>query len=292
MVETVERPTFRWRDFAGWTKRPGISAIVRLRNEGEFGWAALTSIQPFFDEIVIVYNDSADRTSQIVAEFARAHPRQVRAYHYVPRVAPRGSRDHRTTSVRDPRSLVYYYNFALSRATCRVRCKWDGDEIAEPAALGRVIDTLRGLTPGSPRWFLSPWWQGYWWFTGVNLWDHQGEALVIRRKPLIGSGRDSGFWPAGGLIYYKAHPACEYLFKRTLVPKYVGCVFHHVQGMKADRGNTNFYFADNPDSLYRGRMRPLGRRDLITFDELKARVPELGNFPAPSSIDFDRLRNR
>ena len=42
-----------------------------------------------------------------------------------------------------------------------------------------------------------------------------------------------------------------------MVHKYVGCLFYHVQGMKPDRGLTNYYFDETPDSRYQGR-RPIG----------------------------------
>jgi glycosyltransferase involved in cell wall biosynthesis len=285
MVEIVERPRFTLSDFSGSTKKPGLSAIVPLRNEEEYAQAALDSILPFFDEIVIVYNDCRDRTPEIVAAYEEAHRDKVRAYHYVPRVFPRGSRGHRTTSVRDVRSLVHYFNFAVSRASYQVRCKWDGDEIADPAALGRVVGALRALEPGTPRWWLSPWRLGYWWYDGVNLWDYNGQLLVPKRRSLIGRSRDHFFWPAGRLIRYKRIPYTAYLFKRVLVPRYVGCLFYHVKGMKTDRGNTNSYFNENPDSLYRGRLKQdWGRDDLMTLEELAAASPGIRSLPHPSAL--------
>jgi glycosyltransferase involved in cell wall biosynthesis len=285
MVEIVERPRFALNDFSGATKKPGLSAIVPLRNEEQFAEAALDSILPFFDEIVIVYNDCRDRTPEIVAGYEAAHPDKVRAYHYVPRVFPRGSRGHRTTSVGSVHSLAHYFNFAISRASYQVRCKWDGDQIADPSALGRVVGTLRALVPGTPAWWLSPWRLGYWWYTGVNLWDHDGKVLVPKRRPFIGRARDHFFWPAGRLIRYKRMSFTAYLFKRVLVPRYIGYLFFHLKGMKSDRGNTNFYFEENPDSLYRARLKQnWGPDDLMTLEELVAVTPEIRDMPHPTAL--------
>jgi glycosyltransferase involved in cell wall biosynthesis len=285
MVEIVEHPAFVSSDFSAARKKPGLTAIVRLRNEEAFGRRSLDSILPFFDEIVVVFNDSQDRTADVVDEFARAHPDKVRAFHYVPSVFPRGSRGHRTTDIGSVHSLVHYYNFALSLASFQVRCKWDGDQIADPSAFGRVVHEIRALEPGTLRWWLSPWRLGYWWYTGVNLWDREGQTLVIKNRPLVGRARDSGFWPAGRMIRYKRNPYCEYLFKRTLVPSYVGCLFFHLQGMKPDRGDRNFYFEKNPDSLYGAKSRwRVGRKDLITFEELVASTPGLGELRHPEAL--------
>ena len=74
--------------------------------------------------------------------------------------------------------------------------------------------TLRDLKPGTLGWWLSPWRLGYWWFKGVNLWEHDGEILVTKKRSLVGHRADSGFWPAGRLIRYRRTPDCQYLFRR------------------------------------------------------------------------------
>ena len=65
MIEIVKAPTFRQADFETTGKRPGLSAIVNLKNEEDFAEASLNSILPFFDEIVIVFNGCTDRTPAI-----------------------------------------------------------------------------------------------------------------------------------------------------------------------------------------------------------------------------------
>ena len=59
MIETVKKPFFLNSDFAAARKRPGISAFMRLHNEEDFAAAAINSILPFFDEIIVVYNVQA-----------------------------------------------------------------------------------------------------------------------------------------------------------------------------------------------------------------------------------------
>ena len=49
-------------------ERPGVSAMVRVRNEGRTIRRALRSILGVFDEIVVVDNASEDRTATIVRE--------------------------------------------------------------------------------------------------------------------------------------------------------------------------------------------------------------------------------
>src|SRR5581483_4356771 len=192
MIETVEHPTFDRADFDSASKAAGLSAIVCLKNEAEFALASLESINPSFDEIIIVYNGCTDRTPEIVAEFARQQGNRVRAFHYVPRVAPLGSREHQTTPANSIHSFVHQCNFALSKASFQIRCHWGGDQIADPISFRQLTQRLRQLPRGSIEWWLSPWRFGYWWYMGMNLWDKQGQLFVSRQYPFLGTRRDHG----------------------------------------------------------------------------------------------------
>ena len=91
--------------------------------------------------------------------------------------------------------------------------------------------------------------------------------------------------PRDALYATNGCPYAEYLFKRVLVPTYVGCLFFHLKGLKHDRGHHNFYFKENPDSLYRDSLKQhWTRRDLMTFEELVAAVPEVRNLPHPETL--------
>ncbi|HZQ11160.1 MAG TPA: hypothetical protein VFD70_31605, partial [Anaerolineae bacterium] len=193
MIETVEHPVFTAKDFDRAHKKPGLSAIVRLKNEAEFAKAALESIAPFFDEIIIVFNDCTDRTPEIVAEFAECHANRVRAFHYVPQVVPIATKEHQRTPSHSPHSIVYYCNFALSKASYQICCKWDGDQIADPRGFQQITQYLRQLQPGSRDWWLSPWRMGYLWFTGINLWSARGQLFVHKVRPFAGWKHDIGF---------------------------------------------------------------------------------------------------
>ncbi len=162
MIEIVENPTFTSKDFNSSNKKPGISAILRLRNEADYLEPTLDSILPFFDEFVIVYNQCSDRTPEIVAQFASKNPQRVKAFHYLPEVFPQGSEQYRMLPPNHVSSLVHYYNFALSKASYQVRAKWDGDIIAASEPFGHIVKQLRDLKPRTLSHWSSPWKMGYW----------------------------------------------------------------------------------------------------------------------------------
>lgn len=286
MIETVEQPTFRSTDFAVVHKKPGVSALVRLHNEKEFAYASLNSIVPYFDEIVIVFNDCTDRTPDIVADVAAKHPRLVRAFKYVPEVVlPGNPLQHGNLSPCSSHSFVYYCNYALSKASYQMRCKWDGDQIAIPQAMERVVNELRRLRPGTRKWWLSPWRLGYWWFTGLNLLERDQEVYVPKLRPFIGAQHDHGFFPAGRLIQFKRYAYAEYLFTRVLRHRFVGCLFYHVKGLKRDRGVGNYLFDPNAARLPReiaGRV--MKDPPLQTVEEFLAGTPEARGLPRPTGL--------
>jgi hypothetical protein len=107
---------------------PGLSALVRLRDEEAWCGLALESIAGWCDEIVIVTNTCIDRTPEIVAEFVAQHA-HARVYDYPHRIWPMGP-GHDAISADDSRSSAALYNFTASKATRTHGLKWDGDMIA------------------------------------------------------------------------------------------------------------------------------------------------------------------
>jgi len=293
MIETVEHPTFSRSDFSSRNKAAGLSAIVVLKNETEFSRAALNSIEPYFDEFIIVYNECRDQTPEIVAEFARQNGEHVKVYHYVPHIAPLGSREHQTTPGNSVHSFVYQCNFALSRASFQIRCKWDGDEIADPNSFGSLTRRLRQLRRGSLEWWFSPWRLGYWWYTGLNLWDERGALFVPDHRPFMGHAKDHGFFPAGRWIMYKRYRGGEYLFTRLLAKRYMGCVCYHLRGLKKQRGFEKYQFEQNPESLYARRMRRYFANPkfipLCEFRESNAKARQL---PLPEALGIRPIYER
>ena len=285
MIQDIAAPSFKPSDFDPAGRKPGLSAIVRLRNEEEFAEQALNSILPFFDEVVVVFNGCSDRTPEIVGRFADSDPQRVKAFHYLPEVFPQGSEQHRVLPPNHVSSLVHYYNFALSRSSYRVCTKWDGDMVAAPEALGRVVARLRALKPRALSWWGSPWFWGYWWFCGVNLWDQDGDVFVPKVLPRSGARKDIGFWPAGRAHIFRHHSRVEYLRIRWFVQRYAGFVYYHLRGLKSDRGLGVYQLDRYPYSPYREMVaRFWTDPELITFEEFVQMQPGARDLPHPESL--------
>jgi len=292
MVEIVENPAFKPQDFDPSNKKPGVSAILRLRNEADYLEQALNSILPFFDEFVIVYNQCSDRTPEIVEQFVSKDPQRVKAFHYLPEVFPQGSEQHRALPANHVSSMVHYANFGLSRVSYRGCALGDGDMIAAPDALGQVMDRLRSLEPRTLSWWLSPWTLSYWWFKGVNLWDQDGKVFVLKSWPTSGSRKDHGFWPIGRRYIFRKYRVSLYLRTRWFIPTLVGFVFFHVKGMKKDRGIGVYQLEKNPNSPFRKRVERFWTNpELITFEEYCQIEPRARSLPSPESLGIRPVRS-
>jgi hypothetical protein len=113
-----------------------ISAMVRVRNEEEFLFAAVSSIADQVSEIVIVDNLSDDGTPDVIEELRRAFPGRVTAHSY-PYAIRKVGREHwelasQQTAQPSPHLSSTYYNWVLQRCRYPFVLKWDGDMIALP----------------------------------------------------------------------------------------------------------------------------------------------------------------
>jgi cellulose synthase/poly-beta-1,6-N-acetylglucosamine synthase-like glycosyltransferase len=285
MLERVEHPTVQKSDFDPRRRAPGIAAIVRAKNEAQFLEQAVTSILPFADDVVITFNDCTDATPDVVAELARRHPGQIRAYEYVPRVFPPGSDEQRTLPSDHINSFLFYTNFALSRARRRVCFLWDSDQIAIPQAFRKIVRQLRTLKPYAAEWWLSPLKWGYWYYQGVNLWARDGELYVLKTRPLIGTQRDHGFYTLTPRVRYRHHPRYPILNTRWLWRKRIGVLFYHLKYLKPDHGHGMYQLERYPRSYYHESYARIETNpEIWTPEQVAAFEPSLRGLPAPEAL--------
>ncbi len=117
----------------------GLSAFVRCQNEEEYIVASLLSIYRVFDEIVVILNNSTDRTRDLVSDLARDRNR-IRVLEYAHACSPIGPGYHERVEANPSSSLAAYYNWCLDETQFSHVCKWDGDMIATP-----VFEQVRDL---------------------------------------------------------------------------------------------------------------------------------------------------
>ncbi len=102
--------------------------MLRARNESTKIITCLASILGMFDEIVYIDNASSDDTLDRVVQFKIDYDARhlIRIAQY-PHVIARCGDEHWGTPEDSVHSLVYYYNWCLSRCRCAYVFKWDAD---------------------------------------------------------------------------------------------------------------------------------------------------------------------
>lgn len=120
--------------------KPGLSGIMRVKNDGSLIAAAVCSCVESLDELIIVYNDCTDNSEEVILSLQARFPDKIRAFAYPYRVLSTGLTQEEFLQAQalpddSPQLLCNYYNFALSKVSCRYAMKIDADQIYFPDEL-------------------------------------------------------------------------------------------------------------------------------------------------------------
>ena len=112
---------------------PGVSAMLRAKNEASNVPVVLPAILDLFDEVVFVDNGSTDETLARVIEVAQSHEHgdRIRVATY-PFSVSRCGDEHWATPESSVRNLAYFYNWCLSQCSFSYVFKWDLDMVPMP----------------------------------------------------------------------------------------------------------------------------------------------------------------
>ena len=110
----------------------GLSAFVRCTNEEEYIVASLLSAYRGFDEIIVIINNSTDRTRVLADNLLMDYPK-VKLLNYSHKCSPIGPDYIERVKQYPDSSLAKYYNWCIDQTTFSHVCNWDGDMIAIPA---------------------------------------------------------------------------------------------------------------------------------------------------------------
>nr|WP_221634532.1 hypothetical protein [Nocardioides luti] len=122
--------------------QPGITAVLRLRDEARNLPWVLPPLFRALDRIVVVDNQSTDGTAEVARQLAETHGfagLEVLDYPYaVSRCGP----EHLATPGDSVHSLTHFYNWSFSQVRTRYSLKWDGDMVLTPEGIAVLADTL------------------------------------------------------------------------------------------------------------------------------------------------------
>ncbi|MEY3458426.1 MAG: hypothetical protein RL215_1583 [Planctomycetota bacterium] len=247
--EEIAGYRFRTEDLRVNSRKPGISAFMRIKNGAEWLELSIRSHLRFFDEIVAVYNQCTDATPQILQRLQQEFgSEKLRVIHYLDQVHPPGSELHARTEPTSPNSLVNYYNFSLVSTKYRYATKLDDDHLA-------IRETTECLTERIRSGAIRP--NTMYCFSGLNLFPFPGGELGILESDPISGGGDIGFFPVTEQTYFVHDRRFERFHRGSLRREFSGFLYWHLKYLKRDMGFANYELDKNPQSRYAKRRSAL-----------------------------------
>ena len=122
---------------------PTLSAVFRVKNAEAYLETSVSSIAPICKEIIIIDNNSLDKTLEICAKLKENLKNicEVKVYSYNRELAIAG--EEYAMHVNENNSLAEYYKFAFSKATSEFVMKADAHLLYTPLGLKRIQDKLK-----------------------------------------------------------------------------------------------------------------------------------------------------
>lgn len=106
-----------------------ISLFARLKNSSDFLQLAVESHLDFYDEIILVDNNSTDNTREICKKLQEKYKEKVKFYEYNEIVVTYWDKNRANIPENSVHSMIYYYNWTLSKTTYKYVAKLDDDII-------------------------------------------------------------------------------------------------------------------------------------------------------------------
>ena len=202
------RPYLRFTNVEGLTEydfdyprrgsRPGVSAMVRVRNEETKIAHSLRSILPVVDEVVVVDNGSGDATLEIVDRVRALHDPsgKIRVFSYPHRVSRYGP-EHAGTPESSVHSVVYFYNWCAAHSRFKYTLKWDGDTVLLREARDEFAALLKRIQSG--------WWTA-WTLKGQTIYRGLDGAFFLAKGEV---NREVMVFPTGYWCRFRKRDAWE-----------------------------------------------------------------------------------
>lgn len=210
-------------------KRPlGLSAMLRVKNEEEFLPYCLESINPWFDEIVIVDQNSTDNTLAVIYKYADSS--KTRFYQYPYESRPNGPGFDEQPY--DQYNRAFFYNWCLQLTTRQWVCKWDGDMVAQDG-LGQLI-----------RKIIQTDYTGSIAIQGIDIVKWEDDRLYVGKRKIISEKEPRFFRPMSGKNHWTSGYASEKFIHEDMQAEIAEPAYLHFKWCKPLEKATQAWPAD------------------------------------------------
>lgn len=253
-------------------RKDGISAFMRIRNGEDYLRESILSVVDQVDEIICVFNNSVDRTEEILIELEALYPGKIKVYKYLPIVYPPNSKKYLQTPENSVNSLAYYYNYAMSLTTYSHLFKFDDDELFFSGVLTKYKKELED----KPNVAIPMY--------GINLFDLKGE-LYLNNNELRTSGWDTLFFKYDNSCFFvKTNDYEVFTSNHRFVERRDS--FYHTKRCKSDRGINNYDLTEEGGENSRYYDENLKLFKNLALEEFYSSDIYLKNKVCPKSLGF------
>jgi hypothetical protein len=151
-------------------KKNGYSFLIRIKNEEETIKKCILDIVDIADEIIVVDNNSTDKTLSIILELEKMYD-NIFVYQYhinVPRYGIEHIENNRKIDINKNNTLTNYYNWTESKSTYDKKIKWDGDFYCIRQNLINLLNKYRNYNQDKIAI----------WFSGLTLFIHNDDKFI------------------------------------------------------------------------------------------------------------------
>jgi glycosyltransferase involved in cell wall biosynthesis len=148
--------------------KPGISLIIRAKNEEYNIKYCIESVVDLVEEIIFVDNNSTDNTYNLVKDYCNKYS-NIKLYQYNISVAKAGIEHTKAIKDDNKNTLGTFYNWCLSKATRYNVFKWDADFICIRNNFINLVD-IYNLRKRDDNFSI--------WFTGKTLFENNHEYYL------------------------------------------------------------------------------------------------------------------
>lgn len=205
-----------------------ISWFARLRNGAEFLEKTIESHIPYFDEIILVDNNSEDATREICLSLQKKYPKIIKCYQYAPEVYKLGSKEYKNVEENSVHCMSYYYNWVLSKTSFKYCIKIDDDHLVIPEVIFPLTQKIK-----------TEWLNSFLSVPLYNIFKKDNQYFLPYKAPFAGLFLDFWFFPLSEKTYFIKDKKCEN-FIHPLSIKNGPLWFFHLKFLKKELWTINY----------------------------------------------------
>lgn len=230
-------------------KKKGYSFLIRIKNEEETIKKCILDIVDIADEIIIVDNQSTDKTLSIILELEKIYD-NIFVYQYlinIPRYGIEHIENFKKNDINKHNTLTNYYNWTASKATYNKKIKWDGDFYCIRNNLIKLLNKYKNYNENEIAI----------WFSGLTLFINNDDRYLKKESyynefRLFLNNNNNNIW-SDNIWQNKNYCETSYKFsKKCKIKEYfLEPIFIEIKNTNKDEFNSRSFIDvnDNRDNI-------------------------------------------